>query len=238
MTRLLASVRSAAEALDALEAGADLIDAKEPAHGALGALPADVVREIVAAVGGRRPVSATVGDLPLRTDALLPAAQRTAQCGVDLIKIGFFEGDDPAGVARALGAALRPARLVAVLFADRRPDFGLLPALARSGWHGVMLDTADKRGGTLRDHLDLERLGAFVARARESGLLTGLAGSLREGDVAPLAALGPHYLGFRGALCRLHRRGEALDARAIARIRAALARAPALSPLRVAPTTA
>ncbi len=37
MTRLLVSVRSAAEAEIALSAGADLIDVKEPSRGSLGA---------------------------------------------------------------------------------------------------------------------------------------------------------------------------------------------------------
>ena len=57
---MLASVTSVAEAEAALAAGADLIDLKEPARGALGALDLDTVVAIVAAVGGRRPVSATV----------------------------------------------------------------------------------------------------------------------------------------------------------------------------------
>lgn len=37
--RLLVSVRDAAEAEAAIRAGADLIDAKDPENGALGALP-------------------------------------------------------------------------------------------------------------------------------------------------------------------------------------------------------
>ena len=43
---LLASVRSAGEAQVAVAGGADLIDAKEPARGALGAVDADVVSAI------------------------------------------------------------------------------------------------------------------------------------------------------------------------------------------------
>ena len=64
MTMMLASVRSLDEALFALEAGADLIDLKEPSHGALGALDHAAVRVCVQAIGGRRPVSATIGDIP------------------------------------------------------------------------------------------------------------------------------------------------------------------------------
>ena len=48
MTALLASVRSSEEALDAAQAGADLIDLKEPDAGALGGV------HLLAGVGGRR----------------------------------------------------------------------------------------------------------------------------------------------------------------------------------------
>ncbi len=60
--RMLASVRSAEEALFALKAGADLIDAKEPSGGTLGAVEEETLREIVSAVARRLPVSSTVGD--------------------------------------------------------------------------------------------------------------------------------------------------------------------------------
>ncbi|TXN31756.1 (5-formylfuran-3-yl)methyl phosphate synthase, partial [Methylobacterium sp. WL19] len=60
--RLLVSVRDAAEAAMATAAGADLIDAKDPDHGALGALPTGTVRAIVAAVAGRAVSSAVAGE--------------------------------------------------------------------------------------------------------------------------------------------------------------------------------
>ncbi len=64
MTAMLASVRTLDEALLALAGGADIIDLKDPARGALGALDQATARNIVAAIGGRAPVSATIGDLP------------------------------------------------------------------------------------------------------------------------------------------------------------------------------
>src|SRR5471030_2493495 len=93
MTGFLASARSADEALLALAGGADIIDAKEPAAGALGRVAADVLRAIVAAIAGSRPVSATIGDLELRPDAVLAAAEATAACGAAIVKIGIFTGD-------------------------------------------------------------------------------------------------------------------------------------------------
>src|SRR3712207_1522808 len=46
--RLLVSVRSAAEAGTALEGGADIVDAKEPARGPLGAVDPVTIAEILA----------------------------------------------------------------------------------------------------------------------------------------------------------------------------------------------
>ena len=86
--------------------------------------------------------------------------------------------------------------------ADQGPDLAIAGTLAEAGFTGVMLDTADKRSGSLLRHLDMPALGAFVATARGHGLVTGLAGSLRLEDVATLVPLGPDFLGFRGALCR------------------------------------
>jgi uncharacterized protein (UPF0264 family) len=222
MTRLLASVRTAPEARLALAAGADFIDAKEAASGALGALPEAVVREIVAAVAGRRPVSATVGDLPMDVDRVIAAVRGTATTGVDIVKVGFFPDPGQHAVARAVGRACRGVRLVAVLFADRKPDWALLPVLREAGWYGVMLDTATKNGEGLRAHLSDARLGEFVTQARALGLLVGLAGSLTADDIEPMAALCPDYLGFRGALCRDRARGGELDPIAVQRVRACL----------------
>ena len=91
---------------------------------------------------------------------------------------------------------------------------------------GVSVDTADKAAGGLRVHRCDAALGQIVRRARSLGLLTGLAGSLSVADIPFLAALGPDYLGFRGALCRGGRAGP-LDPGAFQEVRAALDRAVA-----------
>jgi (5-formylfuran-3-yl)methyl phosphate synthase len=223
---LLASVATLAEVDQALALGADIVDLKDPARGALGAWPGARLPQAVDLAGGRRPVSATVGDLPMAPGLLAAAARRTAASGVDIVKVGFFAGGDHEACARALApVAGGGVRLVAVLMADQRPDLGIVTALADAGFFGAMLDTADKNAGGLRRHLDDARLARFVADARGAGLLTGLAGSLRPADVRPLAELGPDYLGFRGALCGRGRRTAGLDPAAFAEVRAALAAA-------------
>ena len=77
MTALLASVRSAEEALDAAGAGADLIDLKEPLEGALGCVSINNVWRIARTLRSRfpvKPISATIGDLPPEALDELPRA--------------------------------------------------------------------------------------------------------------------------------------------------------------------
>lgn len=201
MSRILASVTDRAEALIALECGADIIDLKNPAEGALGALPLAIIRDVVLAIEGQKPVSATVGDLPMEPRTLCEAVRRTAATGVDIVKVGFFGRSGHRDCIEALRDVASAVPIVAVLFADDAPDFSLVPYLASSGFYGVMLDTAIKNGKRLRDHLHDDQLEAFVHEAKALGLLTGLAGSLAVDDLSGLLPLDADYLGFRGALC-------------------------------------
>lgn len=219
MTGMLASVLDVEEALLALGAGADLIDCKDPSRGALGDLPAATIAAIVAAVGGRRPVSATIGDLPTRADALVPAIRRVGETGVDFVKIGVLRLDALAAVLPAVSVTAIDYRLIAVLFADRGVDLSVIPALAASGFVGVMLDTADKSGADLLDHLPLPLAADFVRAAHGHGLLAGLAGSLGRARIPALLGIEADYLGFRGALCG-GRRTARLSAAALREIRA------------------
>lgn len=226
MSGLLASVRGPAEAERAVAGGADIVDLKEPRSGALGALPPEVIRQSTAAVGGRRPVSATIGDLPMEPEIIAGAVARTAALGVDFVKIGVFPGGAPEASLDALAErATSGVRLVVLLFADRDPDFRLVSRTAELGFAGVMLDTMGKSGAGLRKALDDSTLRRFVEDAHAHGLLAGLAGSLSIDDIPALLPIGADYLGFRGALCRESRGGD-LDPRALARVRAALAQAP------------
>jgi len=233
--RLLASVRDAREALLARSLGADIIDLKEPAAGALGAVPPEEQLRVLAALGPQRPqVSATVGDLPLEAVAALAAAiQATAARGVDIVKFGVFAGGDAALAAldaldRRLQDAGVPALLVPVLLADRLRDAAELEwlavrALTVRGVAGVMLDTAGKVGvdasaRRLTQIFTAAQLQGFVALVQAAGGLAGLAGALRAEDIALAAASGADLLGFRSALCAGGRAG-ALDEAAFARVR-------------------
>ncbi|MGH8583743.1 MAG: (5-formylfuran-3-yl)methyl phosphate synthase [Gammaproteobacteria bacterium] len=221
MTGFLASVASLAEARVVFEGGADLIDLKSPADGVLGAVTPVVMREVLSYIRARRPVSATVGDLPSRPKTIAAAVQRVAAAGIDLIKVGLFDGGDRPAILKALGReASHGMRIVVVLFADREPRCReAIPALADAGLAGVMLDTADKRGGGLRSYVSDLDLGELVRVARGCGLMSGLAGSLGLHDIAPLHALAPDYLGFRSALCLSGQRCNEVNADAVRAVR-------------------
>jgi dihydroneopterin aldolase len=219
MALLLASVTGPDEAALVLAGGADIIDLKDAARGALGALAPDVLRATVAAVGGRRPVSAVTGDLPMEPDVIAAAVVRTAETGVDYIKVGLFPGPKRPECIRALASLARSTKIVGVMFADRGADNGLLELMAEAGFAGAMLDTAGKGAGRLLDHMDVPALRLFIAACRQRGLMAGLAGALEPPDVPRLLLLEPDYLGFRGALCVGRDRAARIDPQAIAVIR-------------------
>lgn len=223
MTGLLASVTTLQEAECALAGGADVIDLKDPSRGALGALDPALARDIVRAIAGRRTTSATVGDFPaMRSQDVLDATWRTAELGVDFIKVGFFGTAHDVTCMRALAPVAARHRVVAVLFADMPVDLRLVEVAREAGLSGVMFDTARKAGPGLRGLKTESELREFVRLARAHGLIAGLAGKLRPADIEPLLELEPDYLGFRGALCMQGSRTGALDAEATRAVRAAI----------------
>lgn len=204
LPRLLVSVRDPAEAEAARLAGADLIDAKDPDRGALGALDPDAVREIVARVAGGAVTSAVADPAP-------PAIAAMAATGVDWVKTGLDAGGRGQTAAFRDLASAADGRLIAVLFAEDGPAAALVPALAQAGFAGAMIDTAGKDGARLPDLAPPADLAAFTQACRTHGLMSGLAGSLRVIDIAPLTEHGPDYLGFRGGLCRDFDRRNGID---------------------------
>lgn len=210
--QLLVSVRDVPEALAAVAGGADLIDLKEPGTGALGALPLHVVHEVVQALraaGHAHPVSATVGDWPLDArDAVLERVRATAACGVDVVKVGIPRGDGATALLAALAGS--PATVVPVFLGDDGLDEALLALACWLPFPALMLDTADKRAGSLFDRLDAATVRHFITRVQDAGRLAGVAGSLQLAQAGLLRELAPDYAGFRGALCE-GGRGAALQ---------------------------
>jgi FolB domain-containing protein len=219
VTLFLASVDGPEEAAVALAGGADIIDLKDARKGALGALPTETVRASVAAIAGRRPVSAVTGDLPMEPQVVVGTVSDMAATGVDYIKVGLFPGPRREESLRALAPIAANAKVIAVLFADLDADQTLLPLIAECGLTGVMLDTARKGSGGLLERLEITALGEFVGACRAHGLLVGLAGSLEAPDVPRLLLLEPDLLGFRTALCAGQQRTGSIDPDAVRIVR-------------------
>lgn len=208
--RFLVSVRDVAEAESACLSGADLVDAKDPARGALGALDVGLVRAMVAQVAGRVATSAVAGE-PADAHDLAACVAAMAATGVDYVKVALPLAlcADPAALAVAARSA--PRRLIAVFFAEDGIDWPALPRLAAAGFVGAMIDTGAKDGRRLTDWVTTADLSAFTTACRGHGLISGLAGSLGLADIPALAGLGAGYLGFRGGLCRGGERTGDLD---------------------------
>ncbi len=219
MTLFLASVDGPDEAAIALENGTDIIDLKDGRTGALGALARETVRAAVAAIGGRRPVSAVTGDLPMDPVEVAEAAARMADTGVDYVKVGLFPAPTREDCVRALAVPARRTKMIGVMFADHGADPGLLPMIAESGFAGVMLDTAQKGSGSLLERMEITTLAEFIAASRAQGLMVGLAGSLEIPDIPRLLPLSPDLLGFRGALCVGQRRDGPVSAASVRLVR-------------------
>ncbi|WP_213779491.1 (5-formylfuran-3-yl)methyl phosphate synthase [Caballeronia sp. dw_276] len=203
MTALLASVRSSEEALDAAQAGADLIDLKEPDAGALGGVSLDDITRIVDLLRARfpvKPISATIGDMP--TDALDEITRRVidvSNSGVDYVKVGVTPG--PAARRCLTTLASLPAAVVPVLLCDGGIDTELVRFAVELGFAGIVFDTATKNGQTIFDCVELGTLKACLRAASARGGMTGLAGSMNWTHLALIHELAPDIAGFRTALC-------------------------------------
>ena len=227
MTLFLASVRDPAEAELALAASADIVDLKDPGQGALGALSPDAIVACVKSIAARAPVSATIGDLPLKGDAVRAAMLATAALGVDYVKFGLFPDGDAARCLNQLKTVATRIRLIVVLFADALPGDRRRGACGqdRRARRDVRHHWARARGA-LPDHMSYMTLAGHIAAAKAEGLVVGLAGSLQARHVPSLLALAPDLLGFRGALCRAGDRAQTLDEGRLAAIRALIPERP------------
>ena len=223
--QLLVSVANATEALDAVAGGADLIDAKDPVRGALGAVPLLTLRQIHLAVAGRRMVSAALGDAV--DDATLErVACDFASTGVGFVKVGFAGTSSSLRVARLIASAVRGVQaantpgcgVVAVAYADTGGTtsvdrMALVDAAADAGASGVLLDTERKQGPGLLGLVSPGKLADWVALARERALTVALAGKLTAENLPIVYDLGADIVGVRGAACASGRSGPVIASR-------------------------
>lgn len=214
MTQLLVSVRNAAEAAAALAGGADWIDLKEPARGPLGEADVDVARQVVALVEGRARVSAAAGEL-------LDWSTSRARDLLDIEEIGQLklglamcrdENWRDAWLTAQREIAAAGKELVAVSYADdataRSPaplELAALAIDARCQW--FLIDTFDKRSGTLMECLAAEKLSEVFQVVRRRGMTTAAAGRLTAAAIAVLPLQEVDVVAVRSAACGGDRNG-------------------------------
>jgi uncharacterized protein (UPF0264 family) len=231
--RLLVSVADAADVRAAIAGGADVIDAKDPTQGPLGAVSEPELRAIASEVAGVRPVSVALGDIDGDVGpAMGRFAVAASAVGAGFLKLGFAAGVDAArahSYASRLMADAVPADLpgrcqwVFAAYADVGPDqvdrYVVLEIAARCGAVGVLLDTREKRGRGLFGVLSTPDVAAWVRAARGAGLMVVLAGSLGARDLVAAREVGADMVGVRGAACEGGRGGRV----SVSRVRALVA---------------
>lgn len=208
--QLLVSVSNAAEARAAADGGADIIDAKDPTQGALGAVRPRVLSEIREAVDSGCLVTAALGDAH---DGIEELARDFAGRGARLVKVGFGEVRDAARLeemltrlVRACSSANAAAGVVAVAYADSAAEdvhdaMRLVSLAARSGARGVLIDTARKGGPGLLELWTDTALESWVAEVHAHDLIAAVAGKLRLDDLTVVGDSGADIAGVRGAAC-------------------------------------
>ena len=222
MTKLLVSVRNATEAIDALNAGADLIDVKEPKHGSLGRASTQVLNDVAAAVAGRVPISAALGEI----GEDIEASALQALCHFNFAKIGLTQAvscSNWRATWREVVNRLPPGvASVAVIYADgdsynAPPTESILREAVKLGCAGVLLDTFAKDGRNLFEHWPVSAVGELLAFTREHQMFGVLAGALKGKALLQAAALEPDYVAVRSAVCR-GARTDSLSAELVARL--------------------
>ncbi len=241
LIKLLVSPSNVAEARQAIEGGADIIDCKNPEEGSLGAgFPwvISAIKEAIAASGKRGILlSATLGDLPDKPGTAALAATGLATLGADYIKAGVHgprTTDRAISLLEAIVKATRlvnpGARVVAAGYADHAragvsiPPMELVKAAKATGCHVVMVDTAIKDGKGLLDFMTPEEIIGFCRAGKEAHMEVALAGNLKEKDIPFLKTTGADLIGVRSMVVRGGDRVTGtVDAALVARLKQQLA---------------
>ena len=224
-TRLLVSVRSAAEVTAALGGGADIIDVKEPSRGSLGRANDETLIAILDAVADRRPVSAACGELI--ENLPIPSAQPLAFVKWGLAGCGHV-GNWRSRLEKTAAGLPAQCRPVAVAYADwQRAKSPVLEVVSRSvcGFRPValLIDTWQKDGKSLLDFLPVQEIDMVIRRCRIAGIPVALAGALDRSAIKKLLPLRPAIVAVRGAACRDGNRTNEIDRNRVRRLSGLLA---------------
>ena len=199
-TKILTSIKSLSEIRLVLKKGVDVIDFKDPSNGSLGALTIKQISFFLKSIPSNQLTSSTIGDIEdIKT--IRERVVMLSKTNINFIKIGFFFDYTKIKILKNLKKLAKNKKMIAVLFADNKPNLNLIREIKKIQFDGILIDTKNKKNGNLRNYLSTKKLRNFIKVSKEQNLSIGLAGSLNIKDIDPLIRLKPDYLGFRGALC-------------------------------------
>ncbi len=235
--QLLVSVRDAVEAVAAWNAGAELIDIKDPERGSLGRPDRQLVEKIAEVLPPSTPLSVALGDWSDDDGDWPPYVSNR----LTFIKWGLA---DQAGrpwqaalrrARSAFGASDRPHWVLAA-YADAKvakaPEIGLvIEEVIHGHWSGLLLDTFHKGANDLLGHCSIAELRQWIEQLHHAGKWIALAGGLTQASITRLLPLRPDWFAVRGAVCWNHQRRMFLDPNRVAALRRCLDLEPELCPI-------
>lgn len=217
MPLLLVSVRSAAEAREAILGGADIIDVKEPDRGPLGAADSQTLREIAREVGQQRLLSAAMGELLARE----PEPSLESLESYRWLKLGFSGCEEDAAWREHWEKWEQRVnnrnRLVAASYADHaaaccQPPIAIAKLLSVRD-SIFLVDTFSKSGKSLFDAMPIDEIVELREHLHSHGAQLALAGSLRTELAELIARCLPDIVGIRSAACKSGRSSQVVAER-------------------------
>jgi uncharacterized protein (UPF0264 family) len=158
-------------------------------------------------------VSATIGDFNYKPGTASLAALGAAVSGADYIKVGLFDIQTREQALEMLKNIVRSVKefddnkkVVASGYSDYKrinsiSPFELPEIGEKAGVDVVMMDTGIKDGRSTFEFLNEKELKDFVTSAKEHGLETALAGTIKFEDIPALKRISPDIIGVRGCVC-------------------------------------
>ena len=229
---LMVSVQNVAEALEAEQGGADVVDVKNLQEALVGSGHPNIVHDVRSIIPVEKHVSVTLGVVPNQPGTVAMAAYAAGVLNATSVKVGFRQADYDTAVEvlRESRQALEGfnTKLIGSLFADNVLYEGGLDAhkmidLAKDGeCDGFLIDTLTKDGRNIFDFLPEDELRDMVFRGKELGMSTSLSGHLKITDLDELARINPDIVGVRGAVCSRGERDRAIAWEAVAEFKEAL----------------
>ena len=206
MPALLVSVRTADEARDAWNAGARIIDIKDPARGPLGMADVSVWDAVRASIPPHATISAALGELPQCESLPVPNEEhwnRIAWRKVGLA--GMAESPHWQARLETLHKSWGPRPgWIAVAYLDAAAAHAPTPQaviefLLASQCGGILFDTWSKQTQSPLDNTQAWR--ERIQHIRAAGFLVALAGGLCCDKIRRLKPLEPDLFAVRGAAC-------------------------------------